>query len=112
MNVIFNIFKNFWDIIANTGGEYTLSDLSILEALLVSLFIYGIFRLLKVVFSNADQGVKTMWKGVKKVATFRQRKMAKVVCQRCGRHLDRCSCEANKKLSLKKRYKKYKARSK
>jgi len=112
MKAIFDILKNFWDIIANTDGMYTLKDLSILQVVFVVLFIYFVFKLLKLVFSNTSQGLKTISKAVKKVATYRQRKMARVICQRCGRHLDKCTCEVNKKLPLKKRYKRYKAQKK
>ena len=112
MLAIIEVLKNFWNIIANTNGEYNLADLSILQTVMVAGFIFVIFKLLKIIFSNGNQGLKTMWKTTKKIASFNKRRMAKPVCQRCGRHLDKCSCLSNKNLSLKKRFKKYKATKK
>jgi len=114
MQALIDVIKNFWQIITNRGPEgeileYNLANLTILQLLLVALFIYLMIKLLKAMFKNTDKALKTSWNGVKKVATWKKRKMLETPCTRCGRTLDKCVCPSNKGLSVSKRYKKHKA---
>jgi hypothetical protein len=59
MQEIINVFKSFWDIITNSNGEYTLADLSILQVIIVALFIYGVFKILKSMFKHTDMALKS-----------------------------------------------------
>jgi hypothetical protein len=108
MQALWNIIKNFWEIISTQP----LSEMTPLEFFVLAIFSFFLFLIFKQIFSIAHEGAKTTWKSAKSLIGWRKRRMAKVVCPRCGRHLEKCQCPTNKGLSLKKRYKKYKAEKK
>jgi hypothetical protein len=108
MQELIDIIKNFWDIISNQP----LMQMTPLEFFVLAIFSFFLFLLLKQLFVVSAQGAKTSWKHAKKLVGWRKRKMANTICPRCGRTLERCTCPSNKGVSLRKRYKKYKAEKK
>lgn len=108
MQELINIFKNFWEIISTQP----LMEMTPLQFFVLALFSFFFFLILKQLFSVSSQGAKTSWKALKKLPGLRKRKMAKTICPRCGRTLEHCQCPGNKGLTVKQRYKKYKAEQK
>jgi len=100
-----DLILRFWEILGTP-----LAEISVLHLVIVSGFSVLIFFVLKSTIKVLREGYNASKKLAKKgISKLRlKNRAAKLTCLHCGRTLDKCVCNSNKGVSLRKRVRKHK----
>jgi len=101
-------WDSFWKSIVDLISNTNISELSVLNLVIIGLVLWILFLLVKFLWKHFFKpGLVAIKNGFYNLSHNAKRKCSKITCKKCGRTLDKCICESNKNLSYNQRLRKY-----